>query len=87
MALYVATHCPVFATPSLSRLLLATCILCLVMTGQKAILLVAAGMTYRPFTRDTPAEPSTPTLVFFTALLFALGALLKIIPLQPSASC
>jgi Zn-dependent protease len=75
------------ATNALSRLqralLLTTCIVFFVMTRQVAFLLVAAGMTYRLFTRDTPAEPSTRTAVFFTVLLFALGALLKIVPLQP----
>ncbi len=78
------------ATNALSRLqralLLATCIVFFLMTQQKAFLLVAAGMTYRLFTRDTPAEPSTRTAVLFTILLFALGALLKIVPLtQPGA--
>jgi Zn-dependent protease len=75
------------ATHALSRLqrglLLVTCIVFFFMTQQKAFLLVAAGMTYRLFTRDIPAEPSTRTAVFFTILLFALGALLKIVPLQP----
>jgi Zn-dependent protease len=75
------------ATNALSRLqralLLTTCIVFFVMTRQAAFLLVAAGMVYRLFTRDTPAEPSTRTAVFFTLLLFGLGALLKIVPLQP----
>jgi Zn-dependent protease len=75
------------ATPALSRLqrglLVATCIVFFVMTHQAALLFVAAGMTYRLFTRDTPAEPSTRTMVFFTALLFALALLLKIVPNQP----
>jgi Zn-dependent protease len=75
------------AVHALSRLqrglLLATCIVFFLMTQQKAFLLVAAGMTYRLFTRDTPVEPSTRTVVFFTVLLFALGALLKIVPFQP----
>jgi Zn-dependent protease len=76
------------ATNALSRLqrglLLITCIVFFFLTRQSVFLLIAAGMTYRLFTRDTPAEPSTRTAVFFTLLLFALGALLKVVPLQPS---
>jgi Zn-dependent protease len=75
------------ATNALSRLqrglLLSTCIVFFLMTRQTAFLLVAAGMIYRLFTSDTPAEPSNRTMIFFMALLFALGTLLKIIPLQP----
>ena len=75
------------ATHALSRLqrglLLVTCIVFFFLTQQNVFLLVAAGMTYRLFTRDTPAEPSTRTVVSFTVLLFALGALLKIVPMQP----
>jgi Zn-dependent protease len=74
------------AAHALSRLqrglLLVTCIVFFFLTRQNVFLLIAAGMTYRLFTRDTPAEPSTRTAVFFTLLLFALGALLKIVPLQ-----
>jgi Zn-dependent protease len=75
------------ATNALSRLqrglLLTTCIVFFLMTRQMAFLLVAAGMIYRLFTSDTPADPSNRTMIFFMALLFALGALLKIVPLQP----
>jgi len=76
------------ATHALNRLqrglLLLTCLLFFWMTGQMGFLFVAAGMTYRLFTKDVPEEPSTRTMVFFTVLLFALGALLKIIPFQPA---
>ena len=75
------------AADALSRLqrglLLITCIVFFVMTHQGALLIVAAGMTYRLFTKDQPAEPSTRTMVFFTTLLFALAGLLQIIPFQP----
>lgn len=75
------------AANALSRLqrglLLGSCVLFFFLTRQIAFLLVAAGLTYRLFTRDTPAEPSSRTAVFFTLLLFALGALLRIIPFQP----
>jgi Zn-dependent protease len=64
-------------------LLLAACIVFYAMTHQGVFLLVAAGMVYRLFTKDTPAEPNTRTMVFYMVLLFALGALLKVIPMQP----
>lgn len=74
------------AAHALSRLqralLVLTCVVLLWLTGQPIFLLVAAGMTYRVFTKDLPAEPSTRTMVFYTALLFTLGALLKIAPVQ-----
>jgi Zn-dependent protease len=75
------------AAHALSRiqrgLLLAACIIFFALTQQGVFLLVAAGMTYRLFTHDTPAEPSTRTMVAFTVLLFILGVLLKTIPMQP----
>lgn len=75
------------ATNALSRLqrvlLLATCIVFFVMGHEMVFLLVAAGMTYRLFTHDIPTQPSTRTMIFYTTLLFALAALLKIIPFQP----
>jgi ABC-type siderophore export system fused ATPase/permease subunit len=57
-----------------------------VLTGQKVFLLVAAGMTYRLFTKDTPTESSTRTMVFYVVLLFLLGALLRVIPMQPGGA-
>lgn len=72
-----------YALSRLQRsLLVLTCVVFLWLTGQPIFLLVAAGMTYRVFTKDLPAEPSTRTMIFYTALLFALGALLKMAPLQ-----
>jgi Zn-dependent protease len=75
------------AAHALSRiqrgLLLAACVIFFALTQQGVFLLVAAGMVYRMFTHDTPAEPSTRTMIFFTVLLFALGTLLKVIPMQP----
>ena len=66
-------------------LLLAACVIFFALTQQKVFLLVAAGMTYRLFTRDEPAAPSTRTMVYFMGLLFILGALLKVIPMQPGS--
>lgn len=78
------------AAHALSRvqraLLLAASIVFFAMTQQGVFLLVAAGMAYRLFTKDLPAEPSTRTMVFYIVLLFALGALLKVIPMQPGGA-
>lgn len=75
------------AAHALSRLqrglLLIACVLFFGLTHQMVFLLVAAGMLYRLFTKDVPTEPSTRTMVFYVVLLFVLGALLKVIPMQP----
>jgi Zn-dependent protease len=67
-------------------LLLVACVIFFALTDQKVFLLVAAGMVYRLFTRDEPAAPSTRTMVYFLLLLFVLGVLLKVIPLQPGGA-
>ena len=64
-------------------LLLLACLVFAWITGQVAFVLVGAGLVYRLFTKDLPAEPGTRTMVYYIALLFALGALLKVTPLQP----
>ncbi|WP_263382484.1 site-2 protease family protein [Granulicella arctica] len=78
------------AAHALSRLqrglLLAACIVFYALTDQKVFLLVAAGMAYRLFTKDVPEQPSTRTMVFYMVLLFVLGALLKVIPMQPGGA-
>jgi Zn-dependent protease len=78
------------AAHALSRiqraLLLAACVVFFAMTHQGVFLVVAAGMVYRLFTNDLPTEPSTRTMVFYMVLLFALGALLKVIPMQPGGA-
>jgi Zn-dependent protease len=74
----------VYALSRVQRiLLLLACLIFAWITAQPAFLLVAAGMTYRLFTKDLPSTPSTRTMVYYITLLFALGALLKLIPLQP----
>ena len=64
-------------------LLLVACVVFYGLTEQGVFLFVAAGMAYRLFTRDGAEEPSTRTMVFYMGLLFVLGAMLKVIPLQP----
>jgi len=75
------------AAHALSRLqrglLLVSSVVFFALTDQKVFLFVAAGMVYRLFTKDVPEEPSTRTMVFYMTLLFLLGVLLKVIPLQP----
>ena len=60
-------------------LLLATLVLYGVMQ-QGVLLFLAAGLGWRMFTKDEPAEASTGTMVYFLLLLFALAAFLKIVP-------
>lgn len=78
------------AAHALSRLqrglLLLACVVFFGLTHQMVFLLVAGGMGYRLFTKDVPAEPSTRTMVFYLVLLFVLGALMKMIPIQPGSS-
>ena len=64
-------------------LLLVACVVFYALTGQTVFLFVAAGMVYRLLTRDGAEEPSTRTMVFYMGLLFVLGAMLKVIPMQP----
>ena len=64
-------------------LLLVACVVFFALTQQKVFLFVAAGMVYRLFTRDAAEVPSTRTMVGYLLLLFTLGALLTVIPMQP----
>ena len=41
---------------------------------------VAAGVTYRLFTKDLPPQPSPATAAYFVTVLVALGALLHLMP-------
>lgn len=72
------------ATYALSRLqrglLLAACVILFALMHEGVFLFLAAGMTWRMFTNDTPAEESVGTLVSYLLLLFALGAFLYVIP-------
>ena len=56
-------------------------ILCFVL-DEKIFLVVAAGATYRLFTRDFPAEPSRPTTAYFVAVMVALGIVMYLAPDQ-----
>ena len=72
------------ATYALNRLqrglLLAACIILFALMHEGVFLFLAAGMTFRMFTQDTPEQDSTGTLVGYLLLLFALGTFLYVIP-------
>jgi Zn-dependent protease len=51
--------------------------------GQPIFLLVAAGATYRAFTKDVPAAPDRAVLAYYVVLLVALAFLLKLAPPRP----
>ena len=72
------------ATYVLSRLqrglLLVACIVLFSLMHQWVFLFIAAGMTWRLFTNDAPAEHHTRTFVYFLLLLFTLAAFLQFIP-------
>jgi Zn-dependent protease len=48
--------------------------------GQPLFLLVAAGATYRVFTKDLPATPSYGVAVYYLLLLVGLGFLMQLAP-------
>ncbi len=72
------------ATYALSRLqrglLLLSAIVMYALMKEGVFLFLAAGMTWRMFTKDEPAEGSSRTMVYYLLLLFSLGAFLFIVP-------
>jgi Zn-dependent protease len=60
-------------------ILAASLILCFVL-DEKIFLLVAAGATYRLFTKDLPVQPSRSTLAYFLAVMAGLGLILYLLP-------
>src|SRR5207245_10669039 len=56
--------------------LLAVCLLLWLFVGEGMFFLVAAGVTYRLFTKDLPAQPSPAIAAYFVGVLCALAALL-----------
>lgn len=70
-----------FALDKLGRgLVLATCVVLFALMREGIFLFLAAGMTWKMFTQDTPEENSTRTLVIFVALLIVLGSFLYLVP-------
>ncbi len=71
----------VYALNKLQRgLLLLAALLLFGVMQQGVLLLLAAGLAWRLFTKDEPAEASSRTMVYFLLLLFALAAFLRIVP-------
>jgi Zn-dependent protease len=72
------------ATYALSRLqrglLLVSAVVLYGLMQQGVLLFLAAGMAWRMFTKDVPEKAGSRTMVFYLALLFALGAFLRIVP-------
>jgi Zn-dependent protease len=61
-------------------ILLAACLLIWLFFGQGLFFLVAAGVTYRLFTKDFAPMPSHATLAYYLVLLVAYGAFLRLLP-------
>lgn len=72
------------ATYALSKLqrglLLVSSIVMYALMKEGVFLFLAAGMTWRMFTKDEPAEGYSRTMVYYLLLLFSLGAFLFIVP-------
>jgi Zn-dependent protease len=62
-------------------ILAAAAVLCFAF-DEKIFLLVAAGATYRLFTKDLPKQPSRSTLAYFLAVMAGLGLVLYLLPAQ-----
>jgi Zn-dependent protease len=60
--------------------LLALCLLLWASLGQPIFFVVAAGMTYRLFTKDLPPMPCYRITAYFAVLLFALGTIVYLMP-------
>jgi Zn-dependent protease len=72
------------ATHALDRtqrgLVLATCIVFYAFLREGVFLFIAAGMAWRVFTGTAPETPSSATMIRMMLLLFALGALMWVVP-------
>ena len=62
-------------------ILAAALILCFAF-DEKIFIVVAAGATYRLFTKDLPPQPSRTTLAYFLAVMAGLGLVLYLMPSQ-----
>jgi Zn-dependent protease len=72
------------ATHALNRmqrgLILAAAILFFAFLHEGVFVFIAAGMAWRLFTGSAPENPSSATMIRYTLLLFALGALMGLVP-------
>ena len=70
-----------YALTKLQRgLLLTSALVLFAVMHEGVFLFLAAGIAWRLFTKDEPAEASNKTMVYYLLLLFALGAFLRIVP-------
>jgi len=60
--------------------LLVACLLVWLVAGQSIFFLVAAGVTYRLFTKDLPPLPSRSTLIYYLSLIAGYALLLRLLP-------
>lgn len=60
--------------------LLAACLLLWLFAGEGLFFLVAAGFTYRLFTKDLPPQPSPAIAAYFVGVLVALGIVIHMMP-------
>jgi Zn-dependent protease len=60
--------------------LLATCLALWAFVGDGLFFLVAAGVTYRLFTKDLPPLPSPRIAAYYVSVLLALGAVVYFMP-------
>ena len=72
------------ATYALNRvqrgLVLTTTILFYAFLREGVFLFIAAGMAWRLFTGPAPEQPSSPTMIRYMLLLFALGTIMWVVP-------
>lgn len=63
-------------------ILLAACLVFWLFVGEGVFFLVAAGATYRLFTKDLPPQPSPSTTAYFVGVLACLAVVLWMMPGQ-----
>ncbi len=70
-----------YALTKLQRgLLLMSALALFAVMHEGVFLFLAAGLAWRLFTKDEPAQASNKTMMYYLLLLFALGAFLRIVP-------
>ena len=62
--------------------LLCGCLVLWIALGEGVFFLVAAGLVYRLFTKDLPAQPSVRVAAYFAGLLVVLGLIMAAMPQQ-----
>ena len=60
--------------------LLTACLALWLFLGENVFFLVAAGATWRLFTKDVPTKPSFAIAAYYIGVLTALGMVLRLLP-------